>query len=528
VDLDRLIELLTDPRAYPHHTDPVEVHQTHISAVFLAGGYAYKVKKPMDLGFLDFTTLEKRHFYCLEEVRLNRRLAPGTYLGVLPVAVHRGEAKVDGEGQVAEWVVWMKRLPAAATLKEMLSRGEATPELFDTLARHIAAFHARAQGGDEVAAGGRWGVVARNARENFEQSTAHVGNTIHRAVFNRFRALTEAVLNELRPIVEERARRGVPRDTHGDLHLDHVYAFADRPPPDDLVIVDCIEFNERFRYADPVADAAFLVMDLERWDRRDFARRFADAYFDASGDDEGPLLLPFYKAYRAAVRGKVAGFEAVEAEVPDAERNRALDSARAHWLLGLCCLEEPGRRPCLICVGGPPGTGKSTLARGLQEKAGFTVISTDAVRKELARMGPLSGAASPFGEGLYTEEWNERTYLECRRRVEQSLFRGERVLVDASFRVEARRAAFLETAHRWGVTGRFLMCQASPEQVRARLAGREGDVSDADWGVYVGVMNRWQPPSATTRLALREVRSGGELDQPLQAAMGILADEGLV
>ena len=173
----------------------------------------------------------------------------------------------------------------------------------------------------------------------------------------------------------------MPRDTHGDLHLDHVYLFPDRAPPADLVIIDCIEFNERFRFADPVADMAFLVMDLAFHGRRDLARAFADAYFRASGDEEGRALLPFYTAYRAAVRGKVEGMELAEREVPEAERAAALVRARAHWLLALGELEEPGRRPCLVLVGGLPGTGKSTLARGLAEQAGFTVIRSDLVRR---------------------------------------------------------------------------------------------------------------------------------------------------
>src|SRR5262249_55918449 len=190
-------------------------------------------------------------------------------------------------------------------------------------------------------------VVARNARENFEQAAAQVGATISRAVFDRLRALTEDALARLRPVIEARAARGVPCDTHGDLHLDHVYLFPDRPPPGDLVVIDCIEFNERFRFADPVADMAFLVMDLAFRGRRDLARAFAAEYFRAAGGAEGRALLPFYTAYRAAVRGKVEGFELTEKEVPQAERAGALARARAHWLLALTELEEPNRRPCL-------------------------------------------------------------------------------------------------------------------------------------------------------------------------------------
>ena len=228
--------------------------------------------------------------------------------------------------------------------------------------------------------------MATNARENFDQSASHVGTTLSRAVFERLRGQTESALTALRPVIEGRAERGVPRDGHGDLRLDHVYLFPDHPPPADLAIIDCIEFNERFRYANPVADMAFPVMDLARLGRRDLARAFADAYFLASGDTEGWALLPFYTAYRAAVRGKVEGMELAEREIPASERAAALVRARAHWLLALEELEEPGRRPGLVLVGGLPGTGKTTLAQGLAEKAGLSVMRSDLVRKELERL----------------------------------------------------------------------------------------------------------------------------------------------
>src|SRR5438034_1293400 len=184
----------------------------------------------------------------------------------------------------------------------------------------------------------------------------------------------------------------MPRDTHGDLHLDHVYLFPEKKPPADLVIIDGIEFNERFRYSDPVADMAFLVMDLRFHGYHDLAQAFADAYFQAAGDEQGRTLLPFYTAYRAAVRGKVEGFELLEKEIPAAERAAALERARAHWLLALGELEQPAQKPCLVLVGGLPGTGKSTLAQGLAQRAGFQVIRSDVVRKQLAGLAPTDPA----------------------------------------------------------------------------------------------------------------------------------------
>lgn len=527
MEFARLLELLADPRSYPHPAAPVVVHQTHISAVFLAGPYAYKVKKPRNLAFLDFSSLERRRHFCEEEVRLNRRLAPHVYRGVVPIVAADGGVRVDGEGEAFEWAVRMERLPAEATLLARLERGTLPDGCLDHLARRLARFHAEARGGEQVARGGRWSVVARNARENFEQSAGHVGHTVSAAVHARFRERTEERLAALRDRVEDRARRGVPRDTHGDLHLDHVYAFPERPPPEDLVAVDCIEFNERFRHADPVADAAFLAMDLRFRGRRDLAERFAEAYVTAADDAEGRPLWPFYEAYRAAVRGKVKGIEAAEAEVPEEERARALASARGHWLLGLGLLEVPARRPALVCVGGLPGSGKSTLARALEREAGFAVVGTDAVRKELAGLAPDAPAAAPWGEGIYAPEWDERTYAECRRRAEALLFEGRRVLVDGSFREARRRRAFAEAARAWGVPHLMLLCRTDSDRILARLASRRGGPSDADRGIYERAAAAWEPVGSDLRDRCREVPCD-DANEALARALEVLGDEGLL
>jgi aminoglycoside phosphotransferase family enzyme/predicted kinase len=500
----------------------VVVHQTHISVVFLVGPFAYKIKKPVNLGFLDFRTVEKRRHFCEEEVRLNRRLAPTVYHGVVPVTRAGSAIRMEGTGQVVDWAVKMACLPEDATLGEAVRRNAVGAEFMQSLARRIAQFHASAEAGPHIDAFGRFEVVAANARENFAQSAPLVGTTVHPTVVERLKALTEASLFRLRPLIESRAEYGVPRDTHGDLHLDHVYLFPERQPPDDLVIIDCIEFNERFRYADPVADAAFLAMDLAFHGRRDLARTFAEAYFRESADERGRELLSFYTAYRAVVRAKVEGFELSQKEIPEAERDSAMVRARAHWLLALGELEDPRWKPCLVLVGGLPGTGKSTVARGLAQRAGFTVIRSDVVRKELAGVLANGRAAAPFGGGIYSSEWTERTYGECLRRAEQLLFEGERVVIDATFGEEKMRQAFLEAVNRWAVPALFLVCQADREAVRNRLASRKGDASDADWEIYQKAAERWEEPSPATREAVYKVDTAGSPEETLARAVEIL------
>jgi len=523
MDLAPLIDALSQPSAYPFPVADVRVIQTHISAVFLAGPFAYKIKNPVNPGFLDFTTLEKRHHFCEEEVRLNRRLAPDVYLGVVPV-VRAGDClRFEGPGEPVEWAVKMRRLPDEATLHERLQQDEVGPELVEALARKIADFHRRSPAPAAFRTASGFDGVAGNIREVFDTARPQVGATVSGVVFGRVRQLVEDHLARLRPLIDERAGRGLTRDAHGDLHLDHVYFFPERAPPDDLVCVDCIEFNERFRFIDPVADVAFAVMDFAFHGRRDLGNTFAEAYFRAGGDDEGRALLPLFTAYRAAVRGAVEGMKFAEAEVSAAERAAARDSARGHWLLALAELEEPARRPCLVLVGGLPGTGKSTLAKALAERAGFLRVRSDEVRKALAGAAEGQRLAADF----YSPEWTEHTYAECLRRAEERLFEGGRVMIDATFREEKRRRRFLDAAMRWGVPALWLLCQADPATVRERLARRLGDVSDAGWSVYLEAATRWEEPAPATRRPLRIIPTDGAPADALERASEALRQAGL-
>lgn len=522
MDVNDLIAACSDPAAYPHPVEQVAVHQTHISVVFLAGPFAYKFKKPLRLDFLDYSTLDRRRFYCGEEVRLNRRLAPGVYLGAVPLARTPHGPRLEADGEVLEWAVKMRRLPEEARLDARLRAGGAGRATVEELARRIAAFHRQAEAGP--ASYGGFTHVAANARDNLTQALPHVGATLSRPVWQRLAARTEDALAELRPLIEARAAGGAVRDTHGDLRLDHVYLFPDRAPPDDVAVVDGIEFNERFRFADPVADMAFLVMDLSFHGWRGLAEAFAAAYFAAAGDDEGRALLPFYTAYRACVRAKVEGIEAAEAEVPPAARQAARERARGHWLLALGELESPPRRPCLVLVGGLPGSGKSTLADGLAGRADLHLIRSDTVRKELAGLPAGAAAGAPFGEGIYTDAWTARTYAECLRRAGEALFEGRRVLLDASFRADGWRQSFLAAAAGWGVPAVLLLCRAGHEVIERRLAARRDGASDADADIYREAARRWEEVSEAVRPAVREVPTGGAAEQAVEAALAALGE----
>lgn len=502
MDLPCLIEALRESAAYPYEVGSVDVRQTHISAVFLAGQFVYKVKKPVRLAFLDFTTLESRRHFCAEEVRLNRRLAPEVYLGVVPIVATPTGVRVEGAGEPIEWAVKMQHLPDKATVQERLRRGDVDVDLVEVLAGRIASFHGIAETNERIAAFGRFEAVSRIILDIYEQAALHVGVTVSNVTYGRVKELAEQALARFCSLIDSRAARGMTRDCHGDLHLDHVYFLPDREPPGELVIIDCIEFNERFRFIDPVADMAFPTMDFGFYGRRDLGAAFVDAYFDASTDEEGRALLPMYTAYRATVRGTVEGLLLGEKEVPEAERAAALARAQAHWLLALTELEEPGRKPCLLLMAGLPGTGKSSLAKALSESAGFEVIRSDVVRKELAGLSGSEPAMPQLGGAYYTAAWNERTYAECLRRAEGLLFEGKRVLVDATFREDANRRTFLDAARRWAVPTGLFLCQAEPETIRRRLQNRQGDASDADWSIYVQAAANWE---ALGEVALRNL-----------------------
>ncbi|MCE9529617.1 MAG: AAA family ATPase [Planctomycetes bacterium] len=422
--LEQLITDLSSPVAYPHSVEHVRICQTHLSVVFLAGPFVYKIKKAVRFDFVDFGSLETREHFCREEVRLNRRLAPNVYLDVVPITQNGAEVLVEGSGVPIEWAVKMRWLPDDASLKHALLHGDVDRRTVEKLARRIAKFHASAASNASIAQFGRFDVVAGNARDNLRDLSSRVGCVISRSVFERLTTLTESSLSRLRQLIERRAQLGVPRDTHGDLRLEHVYLFPEQAEPNDLVIIDCIEFCERFRFADPVSDMAFLVMDLAANGRRDLAKIFADAYFQASGDDEGRALLPFYVSYRAAVRAKVGAMKSDEPEVPPIERESALARSRARAIQAMSELDEPGNRPCLILMAGLPGTGKSSLANDLAQHAHLNVIRTDVVRKELA-------ALADSAVSIYTDDWHERTYKECLRRADAFLFEGKRVIVDS-------------------------------------------------------------------------------------------------
>lgn len=531
MDIETLIEALASARAYPWHDADIEVEviQTHISVVFLVGRDVFKIHKPVDFGFLDFTTLEDRRRDCEAEVEVNRELAPGVYRGVVAILSRDGELVVEREhgperedaaGEVIEWAVWMRRLPESATFRSLLERGQlGRPQLWGLAANLVdfyrsGAEHAAAH--PELARLGDLDTVIENMRENFAQLDAiadvaqefGMAAPIDRDLLTRLRLASEAQLARVRHRIHARFETGQIRDTHGDLRLDHIYSLGHTSGPDvaliddalldatgrrELLIIDRIEFCDRFRWADPISDVAFLVMDLQARGAWQLARCFAEDYASASEDHDVEYLLPFYVGYRATVRAKVAAMAAAEPELSRRAQAAAREKAAARARLALVELAEPRERPCMVLVAGLPGTGKSMLARGLRETCSFTWIRADEVRKRLAGLDPLDKQRPDLDEGIYTREWSDRTYAACLERAGDVCKAGGRALIDATFVDSRRREQFVQAAIAWGVPVILLVVHAPPELIRERLAARTHDPSDADWGVYEALRAKWSP-----------------------------------
>lgn len=526
MELAALIAALSDPRAFGREAGArVEIVQTHVSVVFLLEDEVYKLKKPVDLEFLDYSSLHRRKHFCQLEVELNRRLAPDVYLGTLPVVQTDEGVRVGAEGPAIDWVVHMRRLPDAARLGERIARGEVDAAVMRRLGARLAEFHAKARRGPAVSTWATFAAVAANCRQNFVQLAAL--EVASETLLTRLERRTEEALARAHAAIEGRARRQVACDTHGDLRLEHVYWFPDKAEPDDLVVIDCIEFGEQFRCADPVADLAFLVMDLHDARRRDLAEALCDGYFAAADGDvaEARSLLPLYTAYRATVRGKVDAFKAREPEVPAEAAAAALASSHRHLLLALAELQPAALGPCLVLLLGLPGTGKSTLARALAGE-GFLWVRSDAVRKQLAGLPPEQKAGP--AAGIYSDAWSERTYAVCLERARARLLEGERVVVDANFKADAQRRPFVALARALGVPVRLVVCTADEATVRDRLSKRTGDASDADVAVYLRARAAWEPLAPEHAALADTVDTGGPREEVAERVLAALRGAGLL
>lgn len=458
--------------------------QTHISVVFLAGAEVYKLKKPVRFSFLDYSTLPLRRHYCHEEVRLNRRLAPTVYLGVVPVLRIGNEYRVREavnmqNATVVDYLVRMRRLPPERTLAALLAAGRVGKAGMHALATRLVHFHQTAATKD-AAVHGAPPVVWQALADNFTETRSFVGQTITEQQYRSIQAFSHRFFAEHQELFARRMLHDRIREGHGDLRCEHVY-FLDQG----IEMIDCIEFSPRLRTCDVASELAFLAMDLELRGAPALAAELIHAYATQARDVELLQLLPFYQCYRAYVRGKVESLTSRASEVPVAEQERARQQARrAFRLAARYARGTPA--PALLVVCGRVGTGKSTVAQSLSAHTGFTVLNSDVVRKRLAGLLPTARASDAYRSGIYTEDATRRTYASLRTQAEEELRSGRGVIVDATCKQRDHRSSFLTLGQQLNVPVLFVECRTPLAEVERRLRERErrGDaVSDATWEI---------------------------------------------
>ena len=515
-----LIDNLQDPALYDHPVTEFQVLETHISQVILTGDYAYKIKKPMDFGFLDFSTLEKRRHFCEEEVRLNRRLAASLYLDIVPITGSPEEPVLNGSGEPFEYAIRMRQFRQDQLFDGLQERGQLTPELLSELSEQAARFHEQLTPVPEDKPLGTPEAVFSAMQDNFDQIRPFLEGD--KALLNQLEGLegwTRSTFERQQYLIAQRREDGFVRECHGDLHLANITTYENR-----VTVFDCIEFSEPFRWIDVINDLAFLLMDLES--RREFAlaSHTLNAYLEWRGDFDGLALLPLYKAYRAMVRAKIALFTRGNEGLSGQEKDGLLQKYRDYANLAEHYTAIPN--PYLLATTGLSASGKSTVSHALACELGLVRLRSDVERKRMAGMGPLDSSRSGISENLYTEEANRKTYHRLADLSRQLLQCGFGVIVDAACLRENERELLASVAEGLGVPFGLIHCEAPEATRREWIRERRGDASEADEKL-LEQQKQWEEPlsdvekSHTVHIRTDETLATGELAHRIRAHFGM-------
>jgi uncharacterized protein len=470
-----LTDFLLEASSYPHNPERVEHIQTHASDVFIATPYVYKVKKPVDFGFLDFTTLEKRKYYLEQEIHLNRRLTSGIYLGVLEISLTEGKYKFGPGDETVEYALLMKEFPKNYFLKTLLKEGKASKNDFNNIALKLVKFYQSQSLDPTVTAHGDPENVKRDVYESISLSRDFITKTVSDPALGAIEFYNDSFFETRFNLFRDRMDENFIKDCHGDLHLEHINI-----SPEGINIYDCIEFNERFRYIDIASDTAFLAMDLDFNGYFDYSHYFISRISGLMPDKGLFRLLDFYKCYRALVRGKVLSIKAFEPEVSDSIRDQTLQNAKRYYKLTLR-YALLGSRPSLLVTFGSIGTGKSTLASTLSNELSCRVVSSDALRKETAGAEPGERRYEEYESGIYSKESTEHTYNELIERGIEIINTGKGAVLDASFSKLKSREHVRRAASKHKISVYFIQTWAPNSVIRERLLQREllgGSISD--------------------------------------------------
>ncbi|QSR84713.1 AAA family ATPase [Methylacidimicrobium sp. B4] len=517
---DELLGFLRDPRSYPHPPERVAFLQTHASYVFVVPPYVYKVKKPVNFGFLDYSTLERRKHFCEQEVALNRELCPEAYLDVIPIVRKNGSLRFAGEGEPVEYAVRMAQLSEEFFAKRLLLQGRFGHRELDRVAERLAAFYRGQRPQPSVLDWGRVDKLRITSDENFAQTEGDIGRTIDRTTWETLRFFTDEFYRQRAALFEERVRKGWIKSGHGDLHLEHIHI-----SPAALCIYDRIEFNDRFRSVDVASDAAFLAMDLAFQGHLDLGRYFLEEMARRLDDPEMLELTDFYCCQRAYVRGKVESMTARDPLVPQEAQEACRRRARRYFALGLR-YATVGSRPAILAVMGRIGSGKTSLAAGLADTLGWKLLSSDPLRKELAGLPAEGRPSEEVRSWLYSPEFSEKTYRELLRRAEEILRTDSGALLDATFSRREERRRLQELCRQAGADLLFLEAQAGEADRKDRLLAREkepGMVSDARLENLASLDQQFEPPDELSKEAHLVIPCREHPDAAVSSALQALA-----
>jgi len=476
---------------YDHPADSIELIETHISWVILTGEFAYKIKKPVNFGFLDFSTLEKRHAFCEQEIRLNRRLAPDIYIEVVAITgthdkPHVSSLFTSDQDAAFEYAVKMRQFPQAAQLDHMLEAGELNLQHMDALASTVAEFHQQADIADSSTEYGSPSVLYHPVEENFQQIKQHLDTEQYADKLKLIKQWSETEFLRLASIFEQRKKDGFVRQCHGDMHLRNLIWLNNRP-----MAFDCIEFNPLLSWVDVMSEVAFLIMDLQDRQCNILANRFLNSYLQSTGDYAGLSVMSFYLCYRALVRAKVAALRLEQEH--DSKEDRQQTLAEFESYLALASRYTHVSKVKLIITYGMSGAGKSTVSQQLTDQSGFIRIRSDVERKRLFDIELHESVSAEVNTSIYSEQASQQTYTKLLGLASQILTAGYSVIVDAAFLQYEQREVFRQLAEELNVSFVILEISAPFAVLKQRIINRTNDVSDADIGVLEYQCKNWKP-----------------------------------
>ncbi len=473
-----LVEALRHPSMYPESTQHIEVHETHTSIVFVTDHYVYKIKKDVNFGFLDYSTLDRRQYYCQKEVDLNRRLSHDIYLQVVAIRRNQGRYCFNGHGPIIEYVVKMRRLPNERNLEFLVRHGAVTSNMVDRLAQRLANFHTTYPYPPSMLQQGYGSKtqVLTDWQENFAQTSIYIPELIEQDVHERLQQTVITFLDRHADWFDQRVTNGHIRDCHGDLRAEHVYFLE----PDQIRIIDCIEFNQRFRYIDVASEIAFLAMDLDRLGCAGCSNQFVQAYVKHASDLTLYRLLDFYRCYRAFVRGKVSALNLCRKH----EKTRTDEYKLAAQNYFRLASQEANHlmRPFLIVTTGLIGSGKSSVASGIAKAFGIHILGSDEVRKKQLEIDPMAPHHVPYGAGFYSNTVRQHIYAMLTEKAEALLQDRQSVILDASFSHRTNREKMAQLARANKADFLILQCAAPDNVIENRLKARVDDPSNISDG----------------------------------------------